>query len=142
MGRVVSSRSKKTDDWMGRARLIIEQRGLTYDDLAPALEVGSRSAVGHYLAGRRELSAYQAVKLAERLGCRVEWLLTGKLPVECESEAVNRPLPLSEFSRRLSELPPIAYSAIAQLVTLMTDTPRNGNVERTKKRLEKKKISS
>lgn len=116
MGRVVSSRSKKTDDWVARARLIIEQRGLTYDDLAPALEVGSRSAVGHYLAGRRELSARQAVKLAECLQCRVGWLLTGETPIEVDTKKADEVVSPQEVMHLLNELPSDVYMYFAKLV--------------------------
>lgn len=119
MGRVVSSKSKKTDDWMGRARLIIEQRGLTYDDLAPALEVGSRSAVGHYLAGRRELSAHQAVKLAECLQCRVGWLLTGEAPIEAGNRKADEAVPTQEVMRLLNELPSDVYMYFAKLIAAL-----------------------
>ncbi len=119
MGRVVSSRSKKTDDWMGRARLIIEQRGLTYDDLAPALEVGSRSAVGHYLAGRRELSARQAVKLAECLQCRVGWLLTGETPIEVDTRKADEVVSTQEVTRLLNELPSDVYTHFAKLIVAL-----------------------
>lgn len=130
MGRVVSSRSKKTDDWMGRARLIIEQRGLTYDDLAPALGVGSRSAVGHYLAGRRELSARQAVNLAECLQCRVGWLLTGEMPIEVDTREADGVVSTQEVMRLLNELPPNVYQYFAKLVVaIASEHSKNRNIK-------------
>lgn len=75
-------KSTHPHDWAERARMMLDRRELTYDQIAPALEVSTRSAVGHYLSGRRQLSAQQAVNLAECLGCRVGWLLTGELPIE------------------------------------------------------------
>lgn len=102
--------------WTERAQSIMTKRGMTYDDVASALEVKSRSAVGHYLAGRRQLSAQQAVKLSERLGCRVGWLLTGELPIEnSEGEGAVELSPQALLDR-FGDLPPHVRIAISGLI--------------------------
>ena len=131
----MKKKSDKADSWAERARLMMEKRGFTYDDLGSALEVGSRSAVGHYLAGRRALSADQAVALAQRLGCRVGWLLTGELPVEYgeSEEAITNSQSPQHLVARLSVLPPQLYSAVADLISAMTWKEAAGKVARKKK---------
>lgn len=102
--------------WAERAQSIMTKRGMTYDDVASALEVKSRSAVGHYLAGRRQLSAQQAVKLSERLGCRVGWLLTGELPIERPEGEGAVELSPQVLLDRFGDLPPHVRNAISGLI--------------------------
>lgn len=102
--------------WAERAQSIMTKRGMTYDDVASALEVKSRSAVGHYLAGRRQLSADQAVHLAECLGCRVAWLLTGELPIEKPEGEGAVELSPQALLDRFGDLPPHIRSAISGLI--------------------------
>ncbi len=74
---MMAGKARRTDGWIERARERMTALGLTYDQLAEPLSVSTRGAVSHYLNRRRELSAEQAVQLADLLGCSVEWLLTG-----------------------------------------------------------------
>lgn len=108
-------------EWPERARLLMAQQGLSYDDISVALGVETRSAVGHYLAGRRSLSAAQAVALATRLNCRVGWLLTGELPVQGDRgrENVTGPLSRQNLIDAIQSLPEDAVIAIANLLAVM-----------------------
>lgn len=60
--------------WHEKVRLYLRRNGMTQDDLAESLGV-SRTAVGHYLAGRRSLKYDQMVKIAALLRLRVEDLV-------------------------------------------------------------------
>lgn len=105
--------------WIERARERMAVRGLTYDDLSEPLGISTRGGVSHYLNGRRELSAQQAVSLAEVLECTVEWLLTGKQvsqPSTRVSTSAKLPSP-DAVAQMILELPPEIYAAVARLVS-------------------------
>lgn len=105
--------------WIERARERMAARSLTYDDLAKPLGISTRGGVSHYFAGRRELSAQQAVALAEVLECPLEWLLTGKQvsqPSTKASTSARVPSP-DEVARMIHELPPELYEAVAHLIS-------------------------
>lgn len=115
-----NNKSNPLHGWADRARQMLEIRGLTYDQIAPALNVSTRSAVGHYLSCRRQLSAEQAVSLADRLGCRVGWMLTGEMPVEPLEEAcVGRPTS-AELIKKLESLPEPVLLSLAALIDTMS----------------------
>lgn len=106
-------------EWIERARERLAARGLTYDDLSEPLGISTRGGVSHYLNGRRELSAQQAVALAEVLGCTVEWLLTGKQASQSSTKtpaSAKLPSP-HEVAQMLHELPPELYGAVARLIS-------------------------
>lgn len=110
-------------DWAERAQILMNRQGLTYDGIAPALGVKTRSAVGHYLGGRRQLSASQAVSLAQRLGCRVEWLLTGEIPIEAPELDRGVYLSPKDLLDRITALPPKVQAAVAALIDSLSDSP-------------------
>ena len=109
------------DEWAERARMRMGALALSQDDLRDALGVGTRGAVGHYLNGRRQLSAVQAVGLAKRLKCDIAWLLTGELPVSEPRSRVPNPQALLHY---LSALPPDQYAAVARLVVALAAEKR------------------
>lgn len=109
-------------DWAERAQMLMNRQGLTYDSIAPALGVNTRSAVGHYLGGRRQLSASQAVSLAQRLGCRVGWLLTGEMPIEVPELDRGVDLSPKDFLDRITALPPKVHAAVAALIDSLSDS--------------------
>lgn len=135
LGRLMSNKRQSPDSWTDRARQMMERRGLTYDDITPGLGVTTRSAVGHYLSGRRELSAHQAIGLANRLGCRVGWLLTGEPPIEdgTEEEGNAGAVTPGRLLEQLRALPPDVYSAIVDLVAVMTKQERISTPRKRKK---------
>lgn len=61
--------------WAPLAKQVMKERGLTQNDLCKPLGVTTRSAVGHYFTGRRELSADQATALADTLGLTLDAIL-------------------------------------------------------------------
>lgn len=105
--------------WIERARERMAARGLRYDDLSEPLGISTRGGVSHYFSGRRELSAQQAVALAEVLECPLEWLLTGKQvsqPSTKVSTSAKLPSP-DEVAKMIQELPPELYGAVARLIS-------------------------
>lgn len=108
--------------WAERAQLLMNRQGLTYDNIAPALGVNTRSAVGHYLGGRRQLSASQAVSLAQRLGCRVGWLLTGEMPIEAPELDQGVDLSPKDLLDRITALQPKVQAAVAALIDSVSDS--------------------
>ncbi|MAT49948.1 MAG: hypothetical protein CMK32_02040 [Porticoccaceae bacterium] len=103
----------KIDKWPERAREVMSREGLTYDDLSESLGVATRGSVSHYFSGRRSLSAKQAVALADRLGCSVEWLLTGKTFADEQDNAAMMP---EEITKLLQKTSPEVYLAVVSLV--------------------------
>lgn len=82
-------------DWLDIAKRRMKKLGITQDDLKGPLGVKTRGAVGHYLAGRREMSAEQLRALATALEWSVDQLLTGGQSREgdqTESVAVLEPI--------------------------------------------------
>lgn len=104
---------RSIDEWPERAREIMSRQGMTYDDLTEALGVATRGSVSHYFSGRRSLSAKQAVALADRLECSVEWLLTGEIFPDEQDKAAMKP---EEITRLLQKTKPEIYQAVASLV--------------------------
>jgi len=128
----MATNNDKALAWAERAQMMMNRRGVTYDGIAPALNVTSRSAVGHYLAGRRQLSALQAIALAERLGCRIAWLLTGEMPIEPPEEGGNIGLSPKQLTDRIAVLPLKVQVAIAALVDSMSDSTPHRSSQRGK----------
>jgi transcriptional regulator with XRE-family HTH domain len=54
--------------WWIEVRKLMDQKGITQEELAPVLGVKTRGAVGHYLSGRRKLKAEQFWALLKYLG--------------------------------------------------------------------------
>jgi len=108
--------------WIERARERMAARGLTYDDLSEPLGISTRGGVSHYFAGRRDLSAQQAVALAEVLECPLEWLLTGKQVSQPSTRVSTSAKLLSpdEVAQMIQELPPELYGAVARLISELT----------------------
>lgn len=67
----------RMENWNERARRRLTDLGLTQEDLCQPLKVKTRSAVGHYLTGRRQVTPLQLVALAHTLHCSLDWLMTG-----------------------------------------------------------------
>lgn len=59
-------------DWHIGAKEIIRQAGVTQDQLVSVFGVGTPSAVGHYLNGRRQPRPAQLKSLADYLGVRID----------------------------------------------------------------------
>lgn len=110
--------------WVERARERMSVRGLTYDDLAKPLGIGTRGGVSHYFNGRRQLSAEQAVALAELLECPLEWLLAGKQVAQPSAKVpTSAKLPsLDEIAQMIQDLPPELYGAVARLISELAAT--------------------
>lgn len=107
------SGSRTIEGWADRVRDLLHTQGLTYDDLREPLGVSTRGSVSHYLLGRRSLSAQQAVALADRLDCPLEWMLTGQIKAaeaEVETMKTEKLLKLFEQTR------PDVYQALVTLV--------------------------
>ena len=64
-------------DWIDRVRDVLNERGLTHQELADSLGV-TRGCVGHWLCGRREPTLSQLLELAQTLDVSVGWLLAGE----------------------------------------------------------------
>lgn len=71
--KVSSSRMGET--WMDRVRARMRETGKKQRHLQKALGLGTRGAVGHYLAGRRQPSIEQFAIIAKELNTTVDWLL-------------------------------------------------------------------
>lgn len=110
------------EDWTDRARQMMTLQGLTYDDVAEVLGVKTRGSVSHYLLRQRELSALQAVALAKRLDCSLEWLLSGTLPdSDPRTRAASATLPSAEaICELIKRLPPDLYASVANVLTALT----------------------
>ena len=67
--------------WAERALARMEELGLQQKHLASRLGI-SRSRLGHYIRGRRPVSADFIVEVAQALGCSASWLLEGDASVE------------------------------------------------------------
>ena len=63
--------------WIDRARLVMDERDITQQDIADALGV-TRGAVGHWLCGSREPTLSQFVELSDALDVSAGWLLAGE----------------------------------------------------------------
>lgn len=134
---MMAGKARRTDGWVERARERMAALGLTYDQLAEPLSVSTRGAVSHYLNRRRELSAEQAVQLADLLGCSVEWLLTGSFSTPKADDTVAQPLPRpEELGDALAKLRPDAYAIVARLISevLVPDARSGGRKARTPKK--------
>lgn len=109
---------KLTEGWVERARELMAKQGLTYDDLAEPLSLATRGGVSHYLQGRRELSAEQAVALAQLFKCSLEWLLTGTQPTKPVAASTSaRKLPSAdELTESLRQMRPEVYEIITRLI--------------------------
>lgn len=78
--------------WAKRALARMEALGIKQKDLAQTLGV-TRSAIGHYLHGRRPLSSSDAETICRTINCSMAWLFDGQSePVE-SGPAVGRPVP-------------------------------------------------
>ncbi|BAZ94619.1 transcriptional regulator [Thiohalobacter thiocyanaticus] len=131
------SEDRDIEGWADRARTMLDRRGLTYDQIASALDVATRSAVGHYLSGRRQLSAMQAVALAQRLGCRVGWLLTGEQPIEPVENASDTNVSPEDLLAPLKALPADTFSAVANLVLSVSSASHYQGAVRKSKQQKK-----
>ena len=61
--------------WYMRANARAKRLGVTQVQLAKALGVETRGAVGHYLTGRRQPSLSQVVALSNELGITLDEML-------------------------------------------------------------------
>lgn len=100
--------------------------GLIQEDLRQPLQVKSRSAVGHYLAGRRQVTPAQLVGLAHALRCSLDWLLTGSGPVSAEGHrsagetmAADENILLERY-RQMAEKEKAALQIIVETMALAT----------------------
>lgn len=62
--------------WAQRAISRMSELGITQTDLARAMGV-TRSAIGHYLHGRRPISSQDAALLCKTIHCSMAWLFEG-----------------------------------------------------------------
>lgn len=120
----LKTKDRRTQGWIERAREQMTKQGLTYDDLSGPLGLATRGGVSHYFNGRRDLSAEQAVAVADRFGCSIEWLLTGshpQVPVVGLSEE-TRPLSPDELAKALVQMRPELYEVVARLIAELART--------------------
>jgi transcriptional regulator with XRE-family HTH domain len=54
--------------WWVEVRKLMDEKGISQEDLAPILGVKTRGAVGHYLSGRRKMKAERFYALLKHLG--------------------------------------------------------------------------
>lgn len=125
------TKGRRTDGWIERARELMSSRGLTYDDLAGPLGLSTRGGVSHYFQGRRELSAEQAVALAQVFECSLEWLLTGTQPEQhVETSASAQKLPsVDDLAESLRQMRPEVYEIVTRLIAELAPgeaRPRGG----------------
>lgn len=83
-----SGTSKKEDSWQNRIKERLKALGMTQDALARKVGL-TRSAITHYLTGRRVPSLHQFSKLAEVLEANPSWLQFGS-PLESPAQKVSR----------------------------------------------------
>lgn len=83
-----SDTPKKEDSWQSRIKERLKALGMTQDALAQKIGV-TRSAITHYLTGRRVPSLRQFSKLAEVLEANPSWLQFGS-PLESPAQKVSR----------------------------------------------------
>lgn len=83
-----SNTLKKVDGWQHRIKERLKALGMTQDALARKIGV-TRSAITHYLTGRRVPSLSQFSKLAEVLEANPSWLQFGS-PLESPTQKISR----------------------------------------------------
>lgn len=64
--------------WQDKAKLKMLEKGIKQKELASVFGV-SPGAVSHYFTGRRTPDLEQMKNLAERIGCSLDWLLSGDI---------------------------------------------------------------
>ena len=64
--------------WYEFAKQLMDEQKIKQDDLKDVLGVATRGAVGHYLSGRRSVSAEQFNALANKLNVSMDILFCGK----------------------------------------------------------------
>ena len=79
---------EKSDTWQDRIKKRLRELGMTQETLAKKIGI-TRSAITHYLAGRRVPSLSQFEKLAEVLEANPSWLQFGS-PDETTSDKISR----------------------------------------------------
>lgn len=84
----IDNEPEKIDGWQNRIKERLKALGMTQDSLAKKIGV-TRSAITHYLAGRRVPSLNQFSKLAEVLEANPSWLQFGS-PHETQAEKISR----------------------------------------------------
>jgi len=106
-----------------RLRLACEAAGVPATQAALSRLFGvSTTIVWHYLNGEKLPSMGKAIQIATKLNVCVEWLLTGRGPMN--------PAPSPEDVLDLSRLPPAAKSQLKALVdTLSQPTDQNQGVK-------------
>ena len=75
--------------WYEFAKQLMKEQGLKQADLMPVFDVATRGAVGHYLSGRRSVTAEQFKALADRLGVSMDDLFSAKLTHPSYKEFLN-----------------------------------------------------
>lgn len=101
------------ETWYATAKARMRQIGLTQEDLAAALGVTTRGAVGHYLSGRRQPSPEQMKVIADQLRMSLDRLMSGKgAAIHQEGSAADAAIVRPSVSP--SETPP-GYVRVAQL---------------------------
>lgn len=92
--------------------------GMTQGDLVEPLGVRSRSAVGHYLAGRRQLTVEQGIILAELLDVSMDWLYRG------DEHAGEPSTDLVLLMQRVGNRPRRVLLELADLLTHVPESAR------------------
>ena len=110
------------ENWTERARRRMIDLDLVQSDLRQPLQVKSRSAVGHYLSGRRQLTPTQLWALAHTLRCSLDWLFTGIGPISVErDEPPGEPLTPDEQTllERYRQMAPPEKTALQTVVNAL-----------------------
>lgn len=74
--------------WHVGAKRIIRHAGIAWDELMPVFGVGTSSAVGHYLNGRRQPKPAQLKSLADYLGVRIDDFFAAEPSVSAHSSSI------------------------------------------------------
>lgn len=103
------------DDFAHRLRQACEQAGVTMTQQALGKLFGvSGTMARYYLTGEKLPSTDTAILIAQRLGCQVEWLLTGRGPAHLDHDDLLD----------ISGLPAASKHAIRALVDTLRTTHR------------------
>jgi transcriptional regulator with XRE-family HTH domain len=77
--------------WYEFAKQLMKEQGIKQEDLMTVFGVATRGAVGHYLSGRRSVTAEQFKSLSDRLGVSMDDLFSAKVTYSLCKEITNLP---------------------------------------------------
>ena len=108
----------KLDGWQDRVKARLKELGMTQDALAKKIGV-TRSAITHYLAGRRAPSLNQFVELAKALETSPGWLQYGEVKtIDFEAKELR-----DKFLSCFHKVPILTWKQISELKDITTIHP-------------------